>query len=187
MFDSFSSNDPFTKSPTNIWSTANNSTPLQQNLHSFSMASKNSSFSSNDDDESQKFKIVEVIFGNWCSYEHQFETNNESYESFMTNPYSMTDIKNKESSTDSSTSIKSTNENLHKYNSIIQKKLQDINAFNEFLLYNKFDIEQPPQPLQPPLQQFQFTEQLNPLILMFASQLQHAMHQMSSPIVSSIM
>jgi hypothetical protein len=101
MFDSFSSNDPFTKSHTNIWSTRNNSTPLQQNLHSLSMASKNSSFSSNDDNESQKFKIVELIFGNETPYEeHQFETNNESYESFMTNPYSMTDIKNKESSTD---------------------------------------------------------------------------------------
>ncbi len=67
------------------------------------MASKNSSFSSNDEDESQKFKIVEVLFGNDTYEEHQFETNNQSYESFMTNPYSMTDIKNKESSTDSST------------------------------------------------------------------------------------
>ena len=64
IFDSFSSNHPFTEGPTNIWSTTNNSTPLQQNLHSFSMASKNSSCLSNDDDEHQKFQTAEVILKN---------------------------------------------------------------------------------------------------------------------------
>jgi hypothetical protein len=93
IFDSFSSNDPFTESPTSIWPTTNNSTPLQQNLHSFSMASKNSSCLSNDDDEHQKFQTVEVILKNDAYEEYQFDTNNESFESFTTNPYSMTDIK----------------------------------------------------------------------------------------------
>ncbi len=95
----FDSNHPFIESSTNIWSTTNNSTPLKQNLHSFSMASKNSIYLSNDDDENQKFKIVECILGNDTYEEHQFETINESYESFTTGPYSMTNIKNKESST----------------------------------------------------------------------------------------
>ena len=140
IFDSFSPNHPFTESPTNIWPTTNNSTPLQQNLHSFSMTSKNSSCLSNDDDEHQKFQTVEVILKNDAYEEYQFDTNNESFESFTTNPYSMTDIKNRESSTNSWSSAKSTNENLYKYNTIINKKLQDFNAFNEFLLNNKFDI-----------------------------------------------
>jgi hypothetical protein len=138
IFDSFSSNHPFIESSTNIRSTTNNSTPLQQNLHSFSMASKNSIYLSNDDDEHQKFQTVEVILKNDAYEEYQFQTNNESFESFTTN--SMTDIKNKESPTNSSSTTKSTNENLHKYNKIINKKLQDFNAFNEFLLNNNFDI-----------------------------------------------
>jgi hypothetical protein len=133
IFDSFSSNHPFTESPTNIWSTTNNSTPLQQNLHSFSMASKNSSCLSNDDDENQKFQIVDVRLKNDAYEDYQFETNNESFESFTTNPNSMTDIKNKESSTNSWSSTKSTNENLYKYIKIIKKKFQDFNAFNEFM------------------------------------------------------
>ena len=101
---------------------------------------KNSIYLNNDDDEHQKFQTVEVILKNDAYEEYQFETNNESFESFTTNLYSMTDIKNKESPTNSSSSTKSTNENLHKYNTIINKKLQDFNAFNEFLLNNKFDI-----------------------------------------------
>jgi hypothetical protein len=100
IFDSFSTNDLFTESPTSIWSTTNNSTQLQQNLHSLTMAYKNSSFSSNDDDdENQMFKIVKVTYVPY--EEHQFETNNESYEYFTTDPYSMTDLINKESSTSS--------------------------------------------------------------------------------------
>jgi hypothetical protein len=64
IFDSYSSNHPFTESPTNIWSTIKNSTPLQQNLHSFSMASKNSSCLSYDDDEHQKFQTSTVKIAN---------------------------------------------------------------------------------------------------------------------------
>jgi hypothetical protein len=140
IFDSFSSNHPITESLTDMWSTTNNSTPLQQNLHSFSMAYKKPSYPSNDV-EHQKFQTVDVLLKNDTYEEHQFESNNESYETFMTNSYSMTDIKIKESSTNSSTSTKSTNENLYKHNTIVQKKHQDFNAFNEFLLNNKFDIK----------------------------------------------
>jgi hypothetical protein len=104
------------------------------------MTSKNSIYLNNDDDEHQKVQTVEVILKNDAYEEYQFETNNESFVSFTTNPYSMADIKNKESPTNSSSSTKSTNENLYKYNAIINKKLQDLNAFNEFLLNNKFDI-----------------------------------------------
>ena len=52
----------------------------------------------------------------------------------------MTDIKNRESSANPWSSAKSTNENLYKYNTIIKKTFQDFNAFNKFLLNNKFDI-----------------------------------------------
>jgi hypothetical protein len=99
------------------------------------MASKNSSCSSNDDDEHQKFRLKNDAYD-----EYQFETNNEGFESFTTDPYSMTDIKDKESSTNSWSSTKSTNENLYKYNTIIKKTFQDFNAFNKFLLNNIFDI-----------------------------------------------
>ena len=70
----------------------------------------------------------------------RFDTNNESFESFTTNPYSMTDIKNRESSANPWSSAKSTNENLYKYNTIIKKTFQDFNTFNKFLLNNIFDI-----------------------------------------------
>jgi hypothetical protein len=73
IIDSFSSNHPITESPTNIWCTTNYSTPIQQNLHSFSIASKNSSRSSNKE-EHVKFQTVEVIIKN-DMYEELFFIN----------------------------------------------------------------------------------------------------------------
>jgi hypothetical protein len=73
IIDSFSSNHPITESPTNIWCTTNDSTPIQQNLHSFSIASKNSSRSSNKE-EHVKFQTVEVIIKN-DMYEELFFIN----------------------------------------------------------------------------------------------------------------
>jgi hypothetical protein len=116
IFDSFSSNDLFTESPNSIWLTTNNSTQLQQNLHSLTMAYKNSSLSSNDDDENPMFKIVKVTLRNDTYEEHQFETNNQSYESFTTDPYSMTDLINKESTSSSP----STNNTIIKMQNFIE-------------------------------------------------------------------